>query len=135
MKYLTPEMIEKAKGAKSAEELLALAKEGNFEMTEDEAKDYFAQLNPASGELTDDDLDNVAGGSCSGAVAETFKLGDRVRIRSALSYQCADCGSKTGTYIPYNNGTWGVMCDVCNNGKLIVLCAADNNPAATIEKI
>ena len=135
MKYLTPEMIEKAKGAKSAEELFALAKEGNFEMTEEEAKAYFAQLNSMSGELADDDLDNVAGGSCSGSVAETFKLGDRVRIRSALSYQCSDCGSKTGTYIPYDNGTWGVMCGGCNNGKLIILCVAESNPAATIEKI
>ena len=37
MKNLTPEMIEKAKAAKSAEELLALAKENNVEMTDDEA--------------------------------------------------------------------------------------------------
>ena len=42
MKNLTPEMIEKAKAAKSAEELLALAKENNVEMTADEAKIYYA---------------------------------------------------------------------------------------------
>jgi hypothetical protein len=29
-----------------------------------EAKTYFSQLNPKSGELDDDDLDNVAGGAC-----------------------------------------------------------------------
>ena len=63
MKNLTPEMIEKAKTAKSAEELLALAKDNGVEMTEDEAKTYFAQLNPKSGELDDDDLDAVAGGA------------------------------------------------------------------------
>ena len=63
MKNLTPEMIEKAKVAKSAEGLLALAKENNVEMTADEAKTYFAQLNPKSGELDDDDLDAVAGGA------------------------------------------------------------------------
>lgn len=33
-------------------------------MTEDEAATYFAQLNPKSGELDDDELDAVAGGGC-----------------------------------------------------------------------
>jgi endogenous inhibitor of DNA gyrase (YacG/DUF329 family) len=65
MKNLKPEMIEKAKEAKSAEELLELAKENNVEMTADEAKTYFAQLGPKSGELDDDDLDAVAGGACA----------------------------------------------------------------------
>ena len=60
----TPEMIEKAKAAKSAEELLEIAKANGVEMTADEAATYFAQLNPKSGELDDDDLDNVAGGAC-----------------------------------------------------------------------
>ena len=65
MKNLTPEMIEKAKAAKSAEELLELAKENGVEMTKDEAATYFAQLKPKSGELDDDELDNVAGGACA----------------------------------------------------------------------
>ena len=64
MLNLTPEMIEKAKGTKSAEELLALAKENGVELTEKEAATYFAQLNPKSGELDDDELDAVAGGGC-----------------------------------------------------------------------
>ena len=42
MKNLTSEMIEKAKAAKSAEELLSLAKESGVEMTADEAATYFA---------------------------------------------------------------------------------------------
>ena len=42
MKSLTPEMIEKAKEAKSAEELLALAKKNDIEITEEEAKAHFA---------------------------------------------------------------------------------------------
>ena len=62
MKNLTPEMIEKAKKAKSPDELLALAKENEVELTEEEAKAYFAQLNPTSGELSDDELDAVSGG-------------------------------------------------------------------------
>ena len=62
MKNLKPEMIEKAKAAKSAEELLALAKENGVEMTEEEAKAYFAELNSESCEIDDDDLENVSGG-------------------------------------------------------------------------
>ena len=65
MKNLTPELIAKAKAAKSAEELLALAKENKVELTEEEAKTYFAQLN-ANGALSDDELDAVAGGSFLG---------------------------------------------------------------------
>ena len=64
MKNITPEIIEKAKAAKSVEELLEIAKANNIEMIEDEAKTYFAQLNPKSGEIDDDDLDAVAGGGC-----------------------------------------------------------------------
>ena len=64
MKNLTSEMIEKAKAAKTVEELVEIAKAEGVEMTEAEAKTYFAQLNPKSGELDDDDLDAVAGGAC-----------------------------------------------------------------------
>lgn len=62
---LTPELIEKARRAKSPEELLALAGENGIEATEEEARDYFEQLNK-SGELSDDELDNVSGGGCGG---------------------------------------------------------------------
>ena len=64
MKNYTPEMIEKAKSAIFADELLALAKENGCEMTEKEATIYFEQLNPKCGELDDDALDNVSGGGC-----------------------------------------------------------------------
>ena len=66
MKGITPEMMEKAKNAKNAEELLALAKENGVAMSEEEAQMYYAQLNPKCGELDDDELDNVAGGACNG---------------------------------------------------------------------
>ena len=58
---LTPELLEKAKLAKSAQELIALAKENGAELTEEEANAYFAQLHK-TGELADDELDQVAGG-------------------------------------------------------------------------
>ena len=55
------EMIEKAKTAKSAEELLAMAKAENIEISAEEAAKAFAELNK-TGELSDEELDNVAGG-------------------------------------------------------------------------
>ena len=55
------ELIAKLKEAKSADEILALAKESGIELDEEKAKELFSQLN-ASGELSDDDLDKVAGG-------------------------------------------------------------------------
>jgi len=61
MKNLTPELIRKAKAAKSAEELLELAKANDVELAEEEARIYFEQLN-AVGKVSDDELDSVAGG-------------------------------------------------------------------------
>ena len=57
------ELLMKAKAAKSAEELIALAKENDMELTEESAKAYFAQIQK-NGELDDDELDNVSGGWC-----------------------------------------------------------------------
>lgn len=64
MENLHPELLAKAKQAKSAGELLALAKENGMEMNEEQANAYFAQLHPISGEIADDELENVAGGGC-----------------------------------------------------------------------
>ena len=41
---MNEEMIAKAKEAKSVEELITLAKENGVELTEEDAKAYFAQL-------------------------------------------------------------------------------------------
>ena len=93
MKNLTPEMIEKAKAAKSVEELLALAKENEVEIPEEAAKALFEQLNPKSGELDDDDLDNVSGGGCGDNYDETkAQVGDHVYIKGG--HTCIYCGAK-----------------------------------------
>ena len=81
MKNLTSEMIEKAKTAKSTDELLELAKANGVEITEDDAKTYFAQLNPKYGEIDDDELGNVSGGACY--------AGDG-RMVVTVGYVCAD---------------------------------------------
>ena len=57
---LTQEMIEKVKLAKSADELLEIAKANNIEMTSDEAQTYFEQIN--ANKLDDDLLEGVSGG-------------------------------------------------------------------------
>lgn len=57
---LSHEIVEKIKSAGSPDEVLAIAKECNVEMTTDEAKIYFEQIN--SHELDEDLLVNVSGG-------------------------------------------------------------------------
>ena len=75
---ITKELLEKAKTAKSAEELLAMAKAEKVELTEEEAAKAFAELNK-TGELFDEELDNVAGGGCpGGATPPKFSVNDRV---------------------------------------------------------
>ena len=87
---LNHELLAKAKAAKSPEELLALAKENNVELTDEEAKAYFDQLHPQTGELSDDELDNVAGGACYARIDETVvSAGQRCK-----HYFCRYCGGK-----------------------------------------
>ena len=74
------EMIEKAKTAKSAEELLELAKAENINFTAEEAAKAFEELNK-NGELSDEELENVAGG-CGGNAAKgpKYSVGDWVTV-------------------------------------------------------
>ena len=83
MKF-TDEMLEKAKTAKSAEELLAMAKAENIALTEEQAAKAFAELK-RSGEIADEELDNVAGG-CD-EFKETkwkYNIGDCVIIKEQV---------------------------------------------------
>ena len=57
---LTNEQIEKAMACKTAEELMAAAKEEGFDITKEEADAYMAEM--ADFELDDEMLSNVAGG-------------------------------------------------------------------------
>ena len=61
MANFTTEIIEKAKGAKTAHELLELAKAEGIDITEDEARKYFEQINLP--DLDDELLDMVSGGA------------------------------------------------------------------------
>ena len=86
---VSKELLEKAKAAKSAEELLAMAKAESVELTEEEAAKAFAELNK-TGELSDEELDNVAGGRLwergdSGAEIQNRRHG-HIFKRFSLSY-------------------------------------------------
>ena len=73
---ISKELIEKAIQAKTAEELLEMAKAENIELSAEQAAKAFAELNKM-GELSDEELDNVAGGGC-GRRPPKFSVNDRV---------------------------------------------------------
>jgi predicted ribosomally synthesized peptide with nif11-like leader len=123
MKNITPELIAKAKEAKSAEQLLEIAKENGVELTEEEAKTYFAQLG-ASGAVSDDDLDAVAGGSdCpfgNGKTTNVFKPGNKVKVINGTKCSCgSDIGVVSTAAVGAGNSGFGssvafVKCVSCN---------------------
>ncbi len=128
---ISPELIEKAKSAKTPEELMAFAKESGVAMTEDESKAYFAQLNPKPGELSDEELDNVSGGACyrkDGRMVTTVchkcrhwrckkddgKWLDRMGMPGCsvcgIGLECSNC-----RYLSYEKGLW--LCNCSANRK------------------
>ena len=88
---MNKELLEKARQAKSPEELLALAKENNIEISEEHAKALFERLN-GSEKLADEELDNVAGGC------------------EESDHHCGHCGSTNVR--PAKHG--GYYCNVCH---------------------
>ena len=54
------EIFEKLKAAKSAEELVEIAKANGAEITAEDAQKLFSQI--SGGELSEDDLEKIAGG-------------------------------------------------------------------------
>ena len=72
---LTDKQLEAAKAAKSPEELVALAKEQGVALTHEQAETFLA---PPVGELSDEELENVAGGGCG--TNESVKAPESVRL-------------------------------------------------------
>ena len=105
---------------------MTLAKENGVEITKEEADTYFRQLHPTSGELSDEELDNVAGGGCYN--------GDRL-VTTVLSYcdewRCKDDGSQCyidGLFVSCNTcrvAAYCHSCHYCTYEKGLWLC---NNP-------
>ena len=76
---VSKELLERAKTTKSAEELLEMAKGENIELTAEEAAKAFEELHKTS-EISDEELDNVAGG-CGDPETPgepKFNVGDQV---------------------------------------------------------
>ncbi len=127
------ELIARAKETGTVEELLALAKENGAELTEEEAKTYFDQLHQKTGELSDDELDNVAGGAChikdgrmvvaAGFECDNFICkkdgGGWFRNRRTGSRFCRTCRTMIGCtkcrYCTYEKGLW--LCNHPDNRK------------------
>lgn len=74
---ISKELLEKAKQAKTAEELLAMAKAENINSTAEEAAKAFDGLNK-NGELSDEELDNVSGGCSSYSPSGKARSRDKV---------------------------------------------------------
>ena len=83
---ISNEMLQKAKTASSAEELMQMAAEEGIKLTAEEAGQYFDLLH-TSRALSDDELENVAGGK--GERKPKYKAGQRIRFddpRSTVRY-------------------------------------------------
>lgn len=102
MMEFNEKMIAQARTAKTPEELQALAEEHQIVLSEEQAREYFDQLNQ-SGTLADEELDNVVGGGLcdKGELNRIAKIGN-----------CPDCGHDrhysykeyTGVVYPSNGG-------------------------------
>ena len=66
-------ILEKAKAAKSSDELLAMAKENNIEMTEEQAITAFTKLNGV--QLTDEQLEKTSGGGIFDIMVRCMQCG------------------------------------------------------------
>ncbi len=85
------ELILKVKEAKSVEELLAIAKENNIEITKEDAELYM-QMSGEGGPLSDDALDKVTGGA-----AYTLTGGYLIvtNFHECDRWKCDECGGTT----------------------------------------
>ena len=127
---LNNEIRAKAKAAKTPEELIEIAKENDVEMTEESAKAYFDLLHPKTGEISDDELDEVAGGACyrgDGRMVTTVAnlcrewrcKKDGSRMESDHRPICCKCGKtafcSSCKFCTYEKGLW--LCNYEGNRK------------------
>ena len=105
---ISKELLEKAKTAKTAEELIEMAKEENIELTVEQAAKALAELNK-SGELSDEELDNVSGG-CSPSAPPKYHVGDYVKYyyqyEFTWTYECTATGTSIIEDIKADGSTW-----------------------------
>lgn len=118
------ELIKKAMSVSSSEELVAVAKESNIDLSPEKANEYFARFHSA-GEVADDELDNVAGGTnkCE-APPSQYEHEDGVHPPEVESVQidgknvCPSCNSSLKYYSSWagGNDNYDVyICESCYN--------------------
>ena len=127
---LNNEILAKAKAAKTPEELIEIARVNDVEMTEEGAKAYFDLLHPKTGEISDDELDEVAGGACyrgDGRMVTTVAnlcrewrcKKDGNRMESDHRPICCKCGKtaicNSCKFCTYEKGLW--LCNYEGNRK------------------
>lgn len=130
----TKEIIGKGKTANTVEELKELAKQDEWDITDEEANAYFEEVQKyktqSTGELSDDELDDVSGGGCykgkrlvvttmHSCMEWSCKCGNPSNMTPAELVnlgRCPKCrrGKTCGNckYCSYEKGLW-----LCNNPK------------------
>ena len=133
----TAELMEKAKLAKSPEELITLAKENGTDITAEEAANYFAKLNQKSGDIADEELENVAGGGCYNSDGRLIVTG----LNSCEHWSCINCGRPLQDHVEFGDRgrhflecpvgglaeTW--CCDGCGHCSAAAQYIVCNHPA------
>ncbi len=115
MNNLSNEMLQKAKECKTVAELLNLAKENDYPLTEQQAIEKFNEWNK-TGELADEELENVAGGGCGDPVGkntENIQKGDYVRFVDGRTCAMRGCENDVFEVIPGLSGERYGCCTEC----------------------
>lgn len=100
------ELLEKARKAKNAEEIIVLSKENGIDLSPSGAEDIYSRLNKR-GEMSDDELDSVSGGACQGDGGESipkFSDGEKISWNAAMLH-CANDGTSSGEIISHRFAT------------------------------
>ena len=88
---MSSKVREKAKNAKSVQELLTIAKDEGIALNEEKATKLFNLFHPQSAELSDDELLNVSGGGCGGIDKETNYKRIHSTDPACIYYKCDRC--------------------------------------------
>ena len=116
MQNFSPEFIEKARSAQNPEELLAMAKAENMELTAEEAAACFAQLPSKTVELDDDELENVSGGLYKGdrLIVSTFHICSLWKCDKCWPAEGYEAGKRNNMDVN-NCSKGGKVCANCTN--------------------
>lgn len=117
MENITKEQIEMARKANSKKEILSLAKEEGYDISDYEADKIFEYLNK-HGELSEEELNNVTGGGCNdGGSTPKFTLNQTVYMMiSGYSRKChvtwvSSSKKKYGIIFKDNTWAYNIVCD------------------------